>query len=122
MTLPKCVNQDREQIKLQRFSSARLPEDERLFVHGLGGITSFMAREGITDLGEGIGEYLHQAKDFHDKRANFQGNGMEAYVTKKVKSKNRRFNSINNRENNFSDKHQIIENAEAYRKASDGDA
>ena len=40
----------------------------------------------------------------------------------KVKSKNRRFNSINNRANNFSDKYQIIENAKAYRQASDGDA
>jgi hypothetical protein len=119
--ISQVFNQDHDQLKLQRFSLARVPEDERLFVHGLGGITSFMAREGIADLGEGIGEFLHQAKDFHDKRANLQGAGMDAYVTKKVKSKNRRFNSINNRENNFSDKHQIIESAKSYRQASDGD-
>lgn len=119
--ISQVFNQDREQIKLQRFSLARVPEDERLFIHGLGGITSFMAREGIADLGEGIGEFLHQAKDFHDKRANLQGAGMDAYVTKKVKSKNRRFNSINNRENNFSDKHKVIESAKSYRQASDGD-
>lgn len=98
-----------------------MPEDERLFVHGLGGITSFMAREGIEDLGEGIGEFLNQAQDFHDKRANNLGTGMNEYVTKKVKSKNRRFNSINNREDNFSDKHQVIESARAYREQSEGD-
>lgn len=46
---------------------------------------------------------------------------MDAYVTKKVKSKNRRFNSINNRKNNFSDEHQMIVNATEYRKQSDGD-
>lgn len=119
--LTLAFNQDSEQEKLKRFTTARIPEDERLFVHGLGGITSFMAREGIADLGEGIGEFLHQAKDFHDKRANVQGSGMDVYVTKKVKSKNRRFNSINNRENNFSDKHQIIESTKAYRQVSDGD-
>lgn len=119
--LTLAFNQNSEQEKLKRFTTARIPEDERLFVHGLGGITSFMAREGIADLGEGIGEFLHQAKDFHDKRANVQGSGMDVYVTKKVKSKNRRFNSINNRENNFSDKHQVIESAKAYRQVSDGD-
>ena len=119
--ISQVFNQDREQVKLQRFSSARVPEDERLFVHGLGGLTSFMAREGIADLSEGIGEFLHQAKDFHDKRANFQGNGMDVYITKKVKSKNRRFNSINNRKNDFGDKHQVIVNAAEYRKQSDGD-
>lgn len=119
--LTQVFNQDQEQSKLKRFSSARLPEDERLFVHGLGGITSFMAREGISDIGEGIGEYLHRAKYFHDIRANVRGTGMEAYIAKKVKSKNRRFNSINNREHNFSDRHQEIEKAKEYRNASDGD-
>lgn len=119
--ITQVFTQDREQAKLQRFSNARLPEDDRLFVHGLGGITSFMAREGIDDLGEGIGEFLHQAKEFHDKRAKVQCNGMDAYVTKKVKSKNRRFNSINNRKNNFSDKHQVLVNAAEYRNQSDGD-
>ncbi|ADI30566.1 hypothetical protein [Methylotenera versatilis] len=119
--ISQVFNNDKEQQKLKRFSSARVPEDERLFVHGLGGITSFMAREGIEDLGEGIGEYLHQAQDFHEKRAIILGTGMNEYVTKKVKSKNRRFNSINNRQDNFSDKHQVIESARAYREHSEGD-
>lgn len=80
-----------------------------------------MAREGISDLGEGIGEYLHQANDFHANRSNQQGNAMETYITKKVKSKNRRFNSINNRKNNFTDKHAISVIAKEYRNQSDGD-
>jgi hypothetical protein len=119
--ISEVFNQDQDQVKLQRFSTARVPVDERLFVHGLGGITSFMAREGIDDLGEGIGEFFQQAKDFHEKSAKVRGSGMEEYVTKKVKSKNRRFNSINNRENNYRDKHQIIEGAKAYRESSEGD-
>jgi len=85
-----------EQAKLQRFNPARLPEDERLFVHGLGGITSFMASRGIEDLGEGVGEYLHQAKQYHVRRSGFKHDGMERYVGRKVKAKNRRYNTVNN--------------------------
>ena len=119
--LSQVFNQKIDQHKLKRFSPARLPEDERLFVHGLGGITSFMAREGIADLGEGIGEFLHKAKQFHERYATTEGAGMAEYVTKKVKGKNRRFNSVNNREKNYSDQHQIIEKAKEYRNQSDGD-
>ena len=54
---------------LARVRVERLPADEALFVNGLGGITSFMAREGITDLGEGFGEFLVQADRFHEHRA-----------------------------------------------------
>jgi hypothetical protein len=55
-------------IPLKRFRPARLPPDERLFVHGLGGFTSFMASRGIQDFGEGVGEFLHQATEFHSVR------------------------------------------------------
>ena len=87
---------EEEQSRLQRFNPARLPEDERLFVHGLGGITSFMASRGIEDLGEGVGEYLQQARQYHVVRSGFKYDGMERYVGKKVKSKNRRYNTILN--------------------------
>jgi len=46
---------------------------------------------------------------------------MEAYVDKKVKSKNRKFNSVNNRKNNASDQHEMIVKAGEYRRQSDGD-
>jgi len=36
-----------------------------MLVNGLGGLTSFMASRGIEDFGEGLGKYLHQAKQFH---------------------------------------------------------
>lgn len=84
-----------------------------------------MAREGMDDLGEGIGEFFQRAKEFHktqfiDKHdKNLQG--IEAYINRKVKSKNRRFNSINNRKNNLEDKHQINVKAIEYRSQSDGD-
>ena len=107
-----------EQAKLQRFNPARLPEDERLFVHGLGGITSFMASRGIEDIGEGIGEYLHQAKAYHVTRSGFKHDGMERYVGRKVKAKNRRYNTVQNAQPL---EYQSIEAAEAYQSAKDGD-
>ena len=123
--LSSVFNEDDSQVKLQRFSTTRIPEDERLFVHGLGGITSFMAREGIDDLSEGLGEFLHQANVFHGTKSSNNDSkkpyGIEAYIDKKVKSKNRKFNSINNRKNNSSDQHEMIVKAGEYRNQSDGD-
>lgn len=123
--ISSVFNQEQPQQKLQRFSNARVPENERLFVHGLGGITSFMAREGINDLGEGIGEFFHQAKVFHETKfgneLDKKPHGMEAYIDRKVKSKNRKFNSMNNRAKNSSDLHQTIINAAEYRSQSEGD-
>lgn len=86
-----------EQPRLARFTPARLPADERLFLHGLGGLTSFMAREGIDDLGEGVGAYLHEAERFHNARHDKPGQGFEHYVARKVRAKNRRYNTVNNR-------------------------
>ena len=84
-----------------------------------------MAREGIDDVAEGIGEFLHQAKVFHETRPNNNDSkkvyGIEAYIDKKVKSKNRRFNSVNNRAKNFTDLHEINSKASEYRNQSDGD-
>lgn len=116
--IASAFNSEDEQTKLQRFNPARLPEDERLFVHGLGGITSFMASRGIEDLGEGVGEYLQQAKKYHVTRSGFKHDGMECYVGRKVKAKNRRYNTVRNAQPL---EYQSIEAAQAYQLAKDGD-
>jgi len=112
---------DIEQPRLKRFSPTRLPLDERMFVHGLGGLTSFMASRGIEDIGEGIGEYFHQAKEFHIIRSGMKYRGLELYVGRKVLAKNRRFNTVNNRKNHQGDIQEIADKADAYRKASEGE-
>lgn len=114
-------DQQGEQPKLQRFTPMRLPADERLFVHGMGGLTSFMAARGIADIGEGIGEYFHQATEFHNSRSGLKRIGLELYVDKKVKAKSRRYNTKNNRLNLPSDKEEVAENADAYQQARDGE-
>jgi hypothetical protein len=88
-----------DQPRLQRFRPARLPADERLFVHGLGGLTSFMASRGVEDFGEGLGEYLAQAKEFHASK----GEPFHSYVGRKVKAKARKYNTIHNNQKNMED-------------------
>ncbi|MEQ1836223.1 MAG: hypothetical protein ABL862_07275 [Candidatus Nitrotoga sp.] len=69
-------------------------------------------------LGEGIGEYLHQAKAYHIIRAGFKHDGMERYVGRKVKAKNRRYNTVLNAQPL---PHELIEAAETYQQVKDGD-
>ena len=106
-----------DQPRLQRFRPARLPADERLFVHGLGGLTSFMASRGIEDFGKGLGEYLVQAKEFHARK----GEPFHRYVGRKVKAKARKYNTIDNQKNMIGASRRLQEEAEAYRREKDGD-
>ena len=57
---------DPESPPLTRVPKARLPSDDRLFRHGISGLSSFMAREGITELDEGLGEFLHAMEAYYD--------------------------------------------------------
>jgi hypothetical protein len=84
--------------KLSRFSPTRPPSDEYLFLNGMGPISSFMAREGITDFGEAIGEFFHQAEAFHRSK---DESGMRGYLHRKASLKGKRFNTI---KNEFKDK------------------
>ena len=79
---------------LSRFRQERIPHDEALFINGLGGLTSFMAREGITDLDEGLGEFLVRAQSFHDQRQRTTGRGFTGYVADKVAVKGKRYNTL----------------------------
>lgn len=98
-----------DQPRLQRFRPARLPADERLFVHGLGGLTSFMASRGIEDFGEGLGEYLVQAKEFHASK----GEPFHSYVERKVKAKARKYNTIENQKNIVDAERMLTEETES---------
>lgn len=106
-----------DQPRLQRFRPARLPADERLFVHGLGGLTSFMASRGIEDFGEGLGEYLAQATEFHASK----GEPFHSYVGRKIKAKARKYNTIENQKNMVGAARELKEAAEAYQREKDGD-
>lgn len=109
-------------IPLGRLRKARLPSDESLFVNGLGGLTSFMASQGITDLGEGFGEFLAHAERFHDTQTSQPGRNLRGYVAAKVADKARRFNTLRNetREAEHERQNRRHQQAEAYRRAKEG--
>lgn len=83
---------DPEAAPLTRVPKARLPSDDRLFRHGISGLSSFMAREGITELDEGLGEFLQALEAYYDNPAKQFPETLEAYVRRKAKVKARRYN------------------------------
>lgn len=103
------------QLALERIRSSNLPIDERIIPGGLGYISSFMAREGITDFGEGLGTFLHHSETFFKQ----QGRTLAEQVEGKAKLKGRKFNTINNRAE--IDAEQVKERAKAYQDAKDGE-
>lgn len=105
------------QPTLKRVRSSGLPRDEQLFTAFPGYIASLMAREGITDWSEGLGEALRQAEVFHK----LNGRSLKRYVERKAKVKGRLLSTINNRKGHPEDRKRIADDAEAYRKAKDGE-
>lgn len=107
-----------ETVPLMKPRKDRAPSDEALFINGLGVITSFMAREGIEDWSEGFGEYIAHAKEFHDKKGR---NEFSRYINKKLMEKQRRFNTKNNNPSRGLSLIDRLDQADAYRKAKDGE-
>jgi hypothetical protein len=98
----------------------RPPGDRSLFVNGLSGITSFMAREGITDPGEGIRAFFRAARDYHDRRSYLTGKSLDDYLIEKTELKARRFNSMVNDPPDGGLHPADAAVAKEYRKRSDG--
>lgn len=105
------------QPTLKRVRPSGAPRDENLFTGFPGYIASLMAREGITDWSEGLGEALRQAEVFHKSL----GRSLARYVEQKARVKGRRLSTINNREKNVQDRERIVREAEEYRRVKDGD-
>ena len=75
---------------MTRVPKGRAPSDEILFKNGLWGLSSFMAREGITDIGEGLGEFLDALGRFHEQIP--ASGGLSGYMQRKARLKARRYN------------------------------
>jgi hypothetical protein len=78
-----------------RVTRARIPSDQTLFRQGLAGLTSFMAREGISEIGEGLRSFMYAAQAYHTGSApEWQGDErLQDYIARKVTAKFRRFNT-----------------------------
>ncbi|MBN8223486.1 MAG: hypothetical protein J0L89_01550 [Xanthomonadales bacterium] len=83
---------DPEAPPLTRVEKTRAPTDDYLFRAGIAGLTSFMAREGIEDVGEGLGEFLHALEAYYDNPARQIPEGLQEYAYRKSRLKARRYN------------------------------
>jgi len=83
---------DPEAPPLTRVEKTRVPSDDYLFRAGIAGLTSFMAREGISDVGEGLGEFLHALEAYYDDPGREIPEGLQAYAYRKTRLKARRYN------------------------------
>jgi hypothetical protein len=99
----------------------RPPSDRTLFINGLSGLTSFMAREGYTDPIDGVHEYIRSAKQYHDDRDHMTGFDFHGYLAQKVALKVKAYNTYQNMpvESEIHPSDQAV--ADAYRKQSDGE-
>ncbi len=90
--LSRLWDVDPEAPPLTRVPRARLPSDDQLFRNGISGLSSFMAREGIIDLGEGMGQYLHALEAYHDNPMRQFPERLQTYIGRKTRAKARRYN------------------------------
>lgn len=111
---------NQQSTTLKRIRKERIPHDDSLYINGLGGITSFMARHGIEDLGEGFAEFLVHAEQFHEHKGRKQDKGLSHYIHDKVKAKARKYNTLDNRDKKQLEKEKK-EQAKAYRQGKEGD-
>ncbi|MGZ5052169.1 MAG: hypothetical protein ACXWAS_14030 [Methylobacter sp.] len=101
--------------------ASSLPSDRYLFINGLAGLTSFMAREGISDPEEAFEAFKNAARHFHDMESDYTGESFAGYLREKAAAKARHYNvdfpgvgeSVNQKIRQVK--------ADAYRKAKDGE-
>lgn len=77
---------------MTRVTKNRPPSDDRLFRHGISGLSGFMAREGITDFSEGLGEFLHAMEAYYESPERAYPETIGSYMRRKAKAKARRYN------------------------------
>jgi len=99
----------------------RVPSERSLFENGVSGITSFMAREGITDPLLAFDAFYEHAKSYHDGRTFFTLVDFDDYLKEKAALKARRFNLPYPGVKEKRDEKLADAYAREYRKRKDGE-
>ena len=68
----------------REFTAQRIPSDQRLFDYGFSAISSFMAREGITDLYDGVEAYYRGLYHHLNNRAMNVGATYEEFIQERI--------------------------------------
>lgn len=77
---------------LVRAEKTRPPSDDAIFKAGVWGLTSFMAREGLTGAEDGLGEFFHALMTYFDGPNAPSDERLDAYLRRKARAKARRYN------------------------------
>lgn len=102
-----------------RFKYTRVPKDREAFKRAFSAITSWMAAHGITDYEQCIHSFYLEVEMFINNKAMDDGTTFEQFIHERVAHKARSFNIILDEELNIP--LQTASEAEAYKKASDGE-
>lgn len=105
----------------RRYTHARLPSDDKLFSLSFSMLINFMAREGLSDLYDGLREFEAAMYSYQESRATNLGLPFDDYVSERIALKSRQFNTRLNPKPPEKSEEEIRQGAEAYRKASDGE-
>jgi len=101
--------------------SKGIPGEQYLFENGLSGITSFMALNGITDPHEAFHMFEERAKQYHNRKGHFTGQGYEGYLSEKASLKARAYNLSYPGVDEKRDAQLRQAYAKEYRKRKDGE-
>jgi hypothetical protein len=99
-----------------RFENVRVPKNSAIFNRAFSALTSWMAANGHTDYETAIAPFLFDFESHIENEANSYGFLLDTFVGQKVAFKARQFNTLIN-----APAEAPIDDAEAYRKASDGE-
>lgn len=77
---------------LWRVPKQRLPSRQHMFINGLGGITTFMALNGITNIDEAVQQFINEAHAYHLENYRHTGKTLSEYTRLKAMEKAKRFN------------------------------
>lgn len=92
---------DESTEELRRIRKDTAPCDQSLFINGLGGLTSFMAREGILKIEDAMPRYLEAAYEFHRNYSQHNGKLLTSYVREKVALKRTKYSARQMEEYDF---------------------
>ncbi|MDO9101572.1 MAG: replication initiation factor [Candidatus Nitrotoga sp.] len=107
-------------VLTRSFKATRLPEDKRIFSLGASSISSYMAKHGITDYGDGLDRYLFGLYSYLQTSGDFIGLPAEGVLLEKVRLKGKEFNTIQNRLDAEWVRLENVKTEDAYRKATKG--
>lgn len=101
--------------------SKGIPDETYLFENGLSGITSFMAINSITDPHDAFQSFEERAKQYHNRKGYFTGQGYDGYMSEKAALKARSYNLNYPGIDEKRDKELREAYAKEYRKLKDGE-